>query len=277
MSFKTGWALLKTEMGKVWGRPILEITIALMAVMSVSSISPFANIVEQSTSSAVFQSMAAESVSATVISLMLPLILMCAILMSLSFARDYEQGLMQSLLSLPISRKLLFTTKYVAVILPLTLLSWFFTTLFVGITFYSNPLLVLQLSFLALPVSLLFLMFCGGIGVLVALVIKRTIPTVLAVMLSNFFFWFIASVNSSYAVSLGEDFANYLNLTPYKVPIVFLNKLLGVAPSVASSSITNSLESSLSVGSFGVLAIFYALILLIPTFVYFCRRFEICE
>jgi len=276
VSVRTGWALLKAEMSKVWGRPILEITFALMAIMSVSSIMPFTKIDVQSAFSGVFRSMVAESVSATVVSLLLPLILMCAILMSLSFARDYEQGLMQSLLSLPISRRLLFAAKFFAVVLPLTLLSWFFVTLFVGITFYSNFWLVLQFSFFALLVSFLFLMFCGGIGALVALVIKRTIPSVLAVMLTNLLFWFIAAMESGYAYSSIGEFARYMCLTPYKSTLIFLDKLLGITPNV-SHLIVKPLEGSLSVDSFGILAVFYACILVVPVFVYFCRRFEICE
>ena len=246
-----------------------------MALMSVSSIAPFTQIVQKTISAQVFQSMIAQSVSATVSSLMLPLIIMCAILTSLSFARDYEQGMMQSTLSLPVSRKLYFITKFAAVILPLTLLAWFFTTFFVIITFYSNALLALQLSFFALPVSFLFLMFCGSLGVLIALTIKRTIPTVLATMLTNFFLWFTASVNTSYALSVGGDFANYLALNPYKTSLIFLNKLLNFKEMTASQ--TGTFESTLPVEFYGILAIVYAFILTIPIFIYFYRRFEICE
>ena len=119
-------------------------------------------------------------------------------------------------------------------------------------------------------------MFRRGISVLIALMIKRTIPSVLAGMLTNFFFWFIASVNSNYANSLGEDFANYLCLTPYKGSLVFLDKLLGIENNVAPSFV-NSLQNSLSVDSFGVLSVFYACVFVIPTCIYFCRRFEIRE
>ena len=208
---------------------------------------------------------------------MLPWVIMCGVLMSLSFARDYEQGLMQSLLSVPVSRKLFFTVKFVAVVLPLTLLSWGFTTFFVGLTFYSSPWLVLQLSFFALPVSLLSLMFCGGISVLIALTIKRTIPSVLTALLANLFFWFPTTIRTQYALMEGAGYANYLCLTPYKGALVFLDKLLGIVPIGRSSSLADALEYSLPAGSFAVLLVFYAFILAIPMFVYFCRRFEICE
>ncbi len=44
-------------------------------------------------------------------SLMLPWIIMCAVLMALSFARDYESGLMQSLLSVPVISQIVFYGK----------------------------------------------------------------------------------------------------------------------------------------------------------------------
>ena len=284
MSVRAGLALLKAEMGKVWGRPILEITVALMAVITIFSVSPLTEIVRHSDFSAAFQSAITGSVSATVASLMLPWVIMCGVLMSLSFARDYEQGLMQSLLSVPVSRKSLFTVKFIAVILPLTLLSWGFTTFFVGLTFYSSPWLVLQLSFFALPVSFLSLMFCGGISVLIALTIKRTIPSVLTALLANFFFWFPTTMSTASSLWEGASYANYLCLTPYKGALVFLDKLLGIVPRGLNATPTNgslpladALEYSLPAGSFAVLAVFYACVLVIPMFVYFCRRFEICE
>jgi ABC-type transport system involved in multi-copper enzyme maturation permease subunit len=277
LSFQVGLALLKAELGKVWARPILEITVALMSVMSIASIKPLTEIYGQSKFSVAFQSAVAESVSTTVASLLLPLVIMCAVLMSLSFARDYEQGMMQSLLSVPVSRKLLFTVKFVAVVLPLALLSWGFTLFFVGITFYSNPWLVLQFSFYALSVSFLSLMFCGGLGVLISLAIKRTLPSVLTALLTNFFFWFPTTINMEFALREGASYANYLCLTPYNGSLTFLNKLLNVGQVSSFSPIANSLQYTLSSGSFGGLVVFYACIVVVPMFVYFCRRFEIRE
>ncbi len=284
MSVRASLALLKAEMGKVWGRPILEITVALMAVMTIVSVRPLSEIVLHSEFPAAFQSAITGSVGATVASLMLPWVIMCGVLMTLSFARDYEQGLMQSLLSVPVSRKLFFTAKFAAVVLPLALLSWGFTTFFVGMTFYSSPWLVLQLSFFALPVSFLSLMFCGGLSVLIALTIKRTIPSVLTALLANFFFWFPTTISTQHALMEGAGYANYLCLTPYKGALVFLDKLLGIVPKGidaipmgSSSTLADALEYSLPAGNFGLLLVFYACVLVIPMFVYFYRRFEICE
>ena len=82
----------------------------------------------------------------------------------------------------------------------------------------------------------------------------------------------------------GAEYANYLCLTPYKGALVFLDKLLGIAPIGIdmvpigrSSSLADALEYSLPAGSFAVLLVFYACVLVIPMFVYFSRRFEICE
>jgi ABC-type transport system involved in multi-copper enzyme maturation permease subunit len=276
LSFKAGLALLKAEIGKVWARPILEITVALMAVMATLLVQPITKIVSHSNFSVVIQSIVTENVSSVVSSLMLPLVVMCAVLMSLSFARDYESGLMQSILSAPVSRKMLFTVKFFAVVLPLTLLTWIFTTFFVGLTFYSSPWLVLQFSLFALPVAFLFLMFCGSISVLIALMVKRTIPAVLTAFLVNFSIWYPTTIITGSALIEGASYANYLCLTPYKGALVFLNKLLGIVPMI-TSDYADAFELSLSAGDFGALLIVYVCILLIPLFVYFSRRFEICE
>jgi ABC-type transport system involved in multi-copper enzyme maturation permease subunit len=272
-----GLALLKAEMGKVWSSPILEITIALMAVMSVTAVTSLNDLVIHSEFPEIFQSMVAGSVSATVGLLILPLVVMCAVLMSLSFARDYEQGLIQSTLSLPVSRKLFFVVKFFAVVLPLVLVSWFLTVFFVGASFYPDMFLVFKFSFYVLPVVFLSLMFCGGLGVLIALVIKRTIPSVLTALLANIFFWFPTTISTEYALREGASYANYLCLIPYKTGLVFLDKLLGIVPRGITPEIKNALEYTLSGSSFAVLLIFYACILVIPMFVYFYRRFEVCD
>ncbi len=276
MSLKAGLALLKAELGKVWARPILEITVALMAVMATYLVQPITRVVNQSIFSLTLQSVVTENVSSVVSSLMLPLVVMCAVLMSLSFARDYESGLMQSILSAPVSRKMLFTVKFFAVVLPLALLTWIFTTFFVGLTFYSSPWIVLQFSLFALPVVFLFLMLCGSISVLVALVVKRTIPAVLTSFLVNFALWFPTTIITGIAFVQGASYANYLCLTPYKGALVFLDKLLGIVPKI-NSDYSYALEVTHNASDFGALQIVYVCILVIPLFVYFSRRFEICE
>jgi ABC-type transport system involved in multi-copper enzyme maturation permease subunit len=289
MSARAGLALLRAEIGKVWGRPILEITVALMAVLTLMSVEPITQLNTHAVFPSVFRYAVVSSVSATVSSLMLPWVIMCGVLMALSFAKDYESGLMQSLLSMPISRKMFFTVKFFAVVLPLVLLSWVLTTFFVGLSFYSDPWLVLQFSFYVLPVSFLSLMFCGGLGVLVALVVKRSIPAVLTSLLANFFIWYPTTINTLNELMKGADYVNYLCLTPHKGAWVFLNKLLGIPCPyfqyisgdpflvVGPKEFTSSLEYILPASSIAVLLVFYACVLVIPMFVYFCRRFEICE
>jgi hypothetical protein len=276
VSARANLALLRAEVGKVWASPILEITVALMAVMTLMSVQPITELVRHSDFSSVFRSAVMGSVSATAASLMLPWVIMCGVLMALSFARDYESGLMQSVLSTPVSRKTFFTVKFFAVVLPLMLLSWLLTTFFVGLSFYSDLLMVLRFSLCVLPVSFLSLMFCGGLGVLVALVVKRTIPAVLTSLLANFFIWYPANIDTEWLLREGVGYVNYLCLTPHEGALVFLDRLLGIVP-MGISQIEDALQFTLSTSSFAVLLIFYACVLVIPLFVYFIRRFEVCE
>lgn len=59
--------------------------------------------------------------------------------------------------------------------------------------------------------------------------------------------------------------------------LVFLDKLLGLSPKILVQQLADALEYTFSMGSFGVLMIFYVFVFVVPIFVYFCRRFEICE
>ncbi|NLE06139.1 MAG: ABC transporter permease subunit [Crenarchaeota archaeon] len=276
MSARKSLALLKVEMEKVWSRPILEITIALMIIMAIMYTGPLTGIFPLLEFDAALNSALIGSVSSTANSLMFPCVIMCAVLMTLSFARDYEQGMMQSILSVPVSRGVYFVVKFFAVVLPLVLLSWGVTAFLVGLTFYSSPWLVLQSSFFVLPFSFLTLMFCGGISVLIALIIKRTIPSVLTAMLANFFLWFLTNLDTYQLLEEGVSYANFLCLTPYKGALLFLDRSLGISSRYANR-FPDALEFSLSGEWFGILMVFYAFVLVVPLFVYFSRRFEICE
>jgi ABC-type transport system involved in multi-copper enzyme maturation permease subunit len=260
-------ALFKAEIKKVWSRPILELAVVLIALISVSAIPTLVQIDVQSESQSAFQLMVISGVSDIMTQQMLPLVILCAILMSLSFARDYEQGLMQAVLSLPISRTSLFILKFLAVILPLTFLSWGFILFFSILNYYSNLFLVIQFAMFALPITFLTLMFYGGIATLVSLVLKRTIPSALTAMLTGFFFWFITILNTE---AIG-NMADYLALTPYKAPLVLLDRAMGL------SYPAGTLENSLPLWTFAVLTLFYACIFVFPTYFYFSRRFEVRE
>jgi ABC-type transport system involved in multi-copper enzyme maturation permease subunit len=187
-------SLFNAEFRKAWSFPILELAVGLVALISISSIQTLQQIVAQPNFEATFNSLVVNSLSATMNSQLLLLGLLCGILVSLSFTRDYEQGLTQTLLSWPISRSSLFVVKLVVVVLPLALLSWILTSAIVVLNFYgtmSTTLAVLGASAWIFPVTLLALMFYGGVATVVALVVKRTIPTVLSVALIGFFVWFI--------------------------------------------------------------------------------------
>jgi ABC-type transport system involved in multi-copper enzyme maturation permease subunit len=214
--------------------------------------------------------MIVEALSKNMSAQLLPLTLFCGILMSLSFARDYEQGLMQTLLSSPISRSAIFIIKFMAIIVPLTLISWGLILFATTINFYSNLtalITILQIAVLALPMIFLALMFYGGIATLISLTIRRTIPSALTAMLAGFFVWYITTLKSD---MIGA-FADYLCLTPYKAPQVALGRTLGLTYP------PDTIESILPGWGFIVLTMIYALVFFIPMYLHFTRRFEIRE
>jgi hypothetical protein len=65
--------------------------------------------------------------------------------------------------------------------------------------------------------------------------------------------------------------ADYLVFTPYKAPIVTLERMFGV------TKIESGLETALPPWGFFLLIIFYAVVFLVPTYFYFTKRFEVKE
>jgi len=272
-SFKTSLALFKAEVRKAWGFPILELAVGFVALVSIPTIQPLLDVALAGNFQSFFNSLVATTLHSNISSQMLALTILCGILVSLSFARDYEQGLMQTLLSSPVSRSSVFIIKFLAVIIPLTLASWVVTLLLLVLNFYSDAaavFTVIQLTAWALPITLLALMFYGGLATLISLAIKRTIPAALASMLIGFAVWFITTMDTQ---SIGE-IANYLALTPYKAPLAALGRIFDIR---IPSAPPEALENVLPAWNFIGLTVFYALVFVIPMYLYFTRRFEVRE
>lgn len=262
--------LLKAEIRKVWSRPTLELAVGLVFMIALSSIQTVVEIMMFREFPSKFNSLIIDAVYASVNTQMLPLVLLSGILVSLSFARDYEQGLIQALLSLPVSRASIFAVKFVAVVVPLTLLSWGITVFVLLLNFWStvaNNLLVLQLSSWALLVTFLAVMFYAGMAAIIALALKKTIPSVLTTVIAGFFVWFISTLRSAMVGAL----ADYLVFTPFKAPLVALGRVLGIKYP------ETGLENALPAWGFLALIVFYAVVLLVPTYLYFTKKFEVKE
>ncbi|MDR1993092.1 MAG: ABC transporter permease [Nitrososphaerota archaeon] len=265
--------LFKAEIQKAWSFPILEIAVGLIAFTTIANIHVLLNISTQTGLLASFSILISDSFFDSLYSQMLFLSIFCGVLVSLSFARDYEQGFMQTLLSSPVSRSVVFLVKFFAVILPLTILTWVMTTSIVFLNFYSGSsvMVVIEKALWALPVIFIALMFCGGFAAFISLSLKRTIPSVLTVVLAGFSIWYISTVTSDVVGNI----ANYFILTPFPVPLIALSRVFGrvVTPFIS----LGDFEYVLPTWVFWVLSVFYALVFLVPVYVYFTRRFEIRE
>lgn len=263
-------ALLKAEIRKVWGRPIFELAVALVFFISLNSVQTLFEITTLSRIQSGISQLVVYSLIRITGAQMLPLVLLCGILVSLSFARDYEQGQMQTLLSLPVSRTSLFTIKFMAVVLPLTLLSWALTLLVLLLNYYSNVAnsIVISSASWALPVTFLGIMFYAGLAAMIALALKKTIASVLTTVLAGFFVWFITTLTPEMLGSI----ADYLVFTPYKAPTMTLERLFDVRIMHEPG-----LETTVPPWGFFLLLIFYAVVFLVPTYLYFTRKFEVKE
>ncbi len=269
-------ALLRTEIRRVWGFPVLELAVGFLAFIAVTTIPTLQEITIQSEAQAIFNGLVANSVYDTMGAQLLPMGLFCGILVALSFAKDYEQGLMQTLLSSPLSRSTVFIVKFVAVTVPLTLLTWGVTTFMIALNYSlggATVSLMLQVAAASLLTTFLTVFFFGGLATLIALTIKRTIPTALGTMMLSFLMFFITTLR---AETIGP-LANYIAVTPFKASLLGLGKLLGADSARVIGLAENTLESSVPALGFLTIALVYGLALLVPMYLYFTRRFEVRE
>ncbi|MGD2066782.1 MAG: ABC transporter permease subunit [Candidatus Bathyarchaeota archaeon] len=263
------WTLLKADMRKVWSRPTFELAVGLVFFMSITSVQTLFKVTTVTGLDSAFNTIVTDFLVRIINTQMLPLVILSGILVSLSFARDYEQGLMQTLLSLPVSRTSIFTVKFVAIVLPLTLLSWGITLFIMVMNYFTaaNGLLVLQVTFWALPVTLFAVMFYAGLASLIALALKKTITSTLTTVLAGFFVSFITTLTPEV---LGP-IADYLVFSPYAAPLWTLKRVLDIR------NPEPGLEVNLPPWGFFLLIIFYAVVFLVPTYLYFTKRFEVRE
>jgi ABC-type transport system involved in multi-copper enzyme maturation permease subunit len=263
-------ALLKTEVRRVWGFPVLELAVGFLAFIAVTTIYTLQEITIQSEAQATFNGLVVDAVYNTMSAQLLPIGLFCGILVALSFAKDYEQGLMQTLLSSPLSRSTVFIAKFVAVTVPLALLTWGITMFMLALNFSlggATVSLLFQVAAASLLTMFLTVFFFGGLATLIALTVKRTIPTALVTMIIGFLMYFVTTLRAETIGSL----ANYIAVTPFKASLVGLGKLLGVGFA------ENTLESSVPAIGFLAIALVYVLALVTPMYLYFTRRFEVRE
>jgi ABC-type transport system involved in multi-copper enzyme maturation permease subunit len=201
---------------------------------------------------------------------MLPLVLFSGLLVSLSFAQDYEQGLIQTMFSLPVSRASIFVAKFVAIVIPLTLLSWGATFFVMFLNFQSTVAIstvVFQLTAYVLPITLLAIMFYAGLGAIVSLIVKRTTKAAFISIIMGLFFWFISQLEERSIGALAE----YMVFTPFKAPVVTLGRMIGLRYAEGAT------ENVLPAWGFFVLILFYALVFLVPAYLYFTKKFEVEE
>jgi len=100
------------------------------------------------------------------------------------------------------------------------------------------------------------------------LALKKTITSTLVTVLAGFFVWFITTLTSDV---LGP-IADYFVFSPYAAPLWALKRLFGTRPMSEPG-----LEMNLPPWGFFVLIFFYAVVFLVPSYLYFTKWFEVKE
>ena len=262
--------LLKAELQKVWTRPIFELALVLVFFLAVGNSSTLFEITTQSRLQSTMILVVSNFLVTNFTYQLLPLALFSGLLVSLSFAQDYEQGLIQTLFSLPVSRPSIFIVKFVAIVVPLTLLSWGSTFVIMFINFQSTEALstmLFQLTAYVLPITFLTIMVYAGLGAIVSLIVKRTTKAAFISILMGLFLSFISQLEERTIGAL----AKYMVFTPFKAPTVTLSRLVGMRYA------EDAIEKSLPAWGFFVLILFYALVFLVPAYLYFTKKFEVEE
>lgn len=250
--------LLKAEFGKSWRRPILELAVVLVAVIAVGAAenkvfirkldNPNVDLFEEMANTAV--------VSFSWLELLTGVI--CSILTALSFARDYDQGLIQTLPSLHISRERLFLTKLIAIVVPLTVISWGYTAFSLGLNYYFAPAGLLKIILLELFMSYVTLVLYFGIASTVFLTIRRRVPSAIASSIIVIVLFILS-------------FKEYVWYSPYQAPMTFLAKIFNI------TYLNVPLDPNQPAWIFMSLMISYAIASTLVPYMFFTRYLEVRE
>lgn len=256
--------LFKAELGKSWRRPTLELTIALLALIGAGTIT---DDVYLSSLDRLDKELFRRISYTTVVSfqqLELLMGLLCSILASLSFARDYEQGLLQTLMSLPISRTRLFLAKLLAIVVPLTVVSWVYIGFFLGLNYYFVPITLLKVLLPILFTIFVTLVFYFGIASIISIKIKKTLPSVIT---SSMIVMALFILQLSSPASL----EGYITYTPYLAPIMYLARTFNLR------YLNVPIDVHQPAWIFMGLMILYALAFTVIPHLIFTRYFEVRE
>jgi len=257
-------SLLKAETERVWSRPVLELTSILVFLLSLS-VAPLVSVIPPDRLQAEIFSKIVGFITLYADSLTLFLGLICAVLGTLSFAKDYEQGLLQTLLSLPLSRSLVFVSKLIAVTVPITLIAWVTMVFSLSLSFYFALDIVFRTAFYVLPIIFIISLLSFSLATLISLLAKRILPSILASTASILILFMISNPPMA---TLG-DF-RYLAYTPLRAPVMTLIRVFG-----ESYFGSNVLEALPETGTLLTLSLTYALVPLFFAFLYFTRKLEI--
>lgn len=257
-------SLLKAEAERVWSRPVLELTLVLVFLLSMSAIQPLISIIPPDRLETEVFSIAADSITLYAETLTLFLSIICAILAALSFAKDYEQGLLQTLLSLPLSRSLIFASKLIAITAPITLLAWATMALSLYLNFYFLPNALIKAILPALPIFFVISLLSYSIATLISLATKRILPSILASSAMVLVLFFVSNPPVGTYGTFG-----YIPYTPLKAPVMTLMRVFGES---YSSIVIEDLPSTWLLLT---LSLTYVFVPLIVSYLFFTRKLEV--
>ena len=198
------------------------------------------------------------------------MIVICSAVSAISFARDYEKGLLQTLFSLPLSRTEIFLSKMLSIVLVSSIIVSISLTITLILDFYF------AVSYLLKPILIGFLMafaplfFYFSLSAFIALIIRKTVAsTVISIVLS----YMLQALPPALS-----DINYYM---PDKIPIFMLCKLLGYrsTPSFHSGYGLPStlLANAPSIELLLILLVIYSIGMMTVTYTYFIKKMELAE
>lgn len=258
--------LIKAELEKIWARPIFEVTVGLILLACAGSTMQLVYLIPQNRFQELFFSGIAYLVILIVDQLGFYLGLICSILVTLSFSRDYELGLLQTLMSLPVSRRSIIAIKFIAIVVPLTISAWGILIFLLGLNFYYELAILLQIALPALAILFIATSFFYCVATLISLTIKRTLPSVL-VSLSLALVLFVLSKSP-------RMIGNFTLYAPLTAPVMILSRIWDVRIYYQLSLAAEFLPSA---WFFLSLTLIYCLVPIAFAYFYFTRVFEVSE
>lgn len=261
--------ILKAEFRNIWSSLLLEISIITPLFISLIYNPHLFYIFPYKDVNIVIHEIVAIRTTSIFHSTLTFTIIICSVASAISFSKDYERGVLQTLLSLPLSRTEIFLSK----ILPIIVVSTIIVSISLSVTlildFHFTMLYILKPICIGFLLALTPLTFFSSLSTFIALLTKRTLAST------------VISIILSYILQISPPVLSPINYyMPDKIPVFILFKMMSIKESshgfysgygLPLTLLTNAPSIELLL----ILSLTYSICMMLVTYLYFVKGVEL--